>query len=535
MFLFAPVVAPNPPLPPHSSAQGAREARALAQGGPCGGRRAPSARTSRFYAARLQEGPTPPDMPREFRGVWVATVDNIDWPSSRRLTSDAQRKELLRIFDAAKATNLNAIILQVRPSADALYDSKFEPWSEYLTGQQGRPPSPMYDPLEFAVAEAHKRGLELHCWFNPYRAKSPAQKGIMAKDHIAVSNPEVVKMYGPYLWMDPGEPKVQQRTLNVMLDVVRRYDVDGVHIDDYFYPYQETTKSGKVIPFPDEPSYRRYRAKGGDLAKDDWRRKNVDDFVMNAYAGIHKTKPWVKFGISPFGIYRPGFPEGIKAGVDQYADLYADARKWLREGWCDYFTPQLYWPIAQKAQSYTALLEYWKSENGMGRHLWPGLFTSRTIPGEGTWLADEVLEQVREDRDRSANDPGTVHFSMKAFLVPGRNVRSALALGPYRNPAAVPASPWLGAQAPAGPEIPTFVRGNGNTADLRIAPVEGARFYAVSLGNRLGSKTVWSPWELSSATERTVKADDLVQSVAVASVSRTGVWSETVTRPLPPR
>ncbi len=469
----------------------------------------------------------PGPMAREFRGVWVATVDNIDWPSRRNLTSDAQRKELLRILDAARATGLNAVILQVRPSADALYRSPYEPWSEYLTGQQGRPPNPAYDPLMFAVEEAHKRGLELHCWFNPYRAKHPAQKGLLARDHIGVTNPEVVKMYGKYLWMDPGEPKVQQRTLNVMLDVVRRYDVDGVHIDDYFYPYQETTKAGKVIPFPDEPSYRRYRAKGGELGKDDWRRKNVDDFVEGVHDGIHRIKPWVKFGISPFGIYRPGYPEGIKAGVDQYADLYADARKWLREGWCDYFTPQLYWPIAQRAQSYTALLEYWKSENRMGRHLWPGLFTSRTIPGEGTWRPGEVLEQIRETRERVAGDPGTVHFSMKALLVEGTGVRSALALGPYRERAAVPASPWLGAEAPALPTLAGPIARSGDGLGLKLGSDPGARFYAVSLGTRLGSKTIWSPWDLSSSSERRFPADDLVVSVAAAAVSRTGVWSDT--------
>ncbi|RYG69763.1 hypothetical protein EON77_14425, partial [bacterium] len=258
----------------------------------------------------------PAPMPREFRGVWVATVDNIDWPSRRNLSTAQQKAELLHILDVAQSMNLNAVIFQVRPSADALYPSKYEPWSEYLTGLQGRAPNPRWDPLEFACREAHARGLELHCWFNPYRAKHPAQKGPLARNHIAVTNPAVVKTYARYLWMDPGERRVQERSLNVMLDVVRRYDVDGVHIDDYFYPYQEKNSAGRLIPFPDGPSYARYKKGGGTLTKPDWRRRNVDTFIENAYEGIHRTKPWVKFGISPFGIYRSGYPKGIEAGVD---------------------------------------------------------------------------------------------------------------------------------------------------------------------------------------------------------------------------
>lgn len=207
-------------------------------------------------------GDAPPPMAREFRAAWVATVDNIDWPSKRDLTVTEQQTELIRILDTAKAMNLNALILQVRPSADALYASRLEPWSEFLTGRQGRSPEPFYDPLEFAVTQAHLRGLELHCWFNPYRAYHPAQKGPIASRHVARTNPRIVKRYGSYLWMDPGEPEVQRRSLAVMLDVVRRYDIDGVHIDDYFYPYKEKGPDGKYMEFPDEPSFQRYKDGG---------------------------------------------------------------------------------------------------------------------------------------------------------------------------------------------------------------------------------------------------------------------------------
>src|ERR1044071_5036723 len=229
--------------------------------------------------ARLQ-GPasaeTPPPVAREFRAAWVATVGNIDWTSSPGLSPWDQQRELLAILNRAVAMRLNAIILQVRPGTDALYDSRLEPWSEYLTGRMGRPPEPAWDPLGFAVTEAHRRGLELHAWVNPYRARYARPLGETANTHISGTHPELVRTYGPYLWMDPGVPAVRRRAERVVLDIVRRYDVDGVHVDDYFYPYREKDSAGAVIPFPDSASYARYRHSGGTLARDDWRRHNVD-------------------------------------------------------------------------------------------------------------------------------------------------------------------------------------------------------------------------------------------------------------------
>ncbi len=391
---------------------------------------------------------TPPSIPREFRAAWVATVANIDWPSRQGLTADEMRIELLRIFDVAVKIRLNAIILQVRPSADAMYPSRLEPWSEYLTGSQGRSPDPFFDPLAFAVKEAHARGLELHCWFNPYRAGHPIQKGPMAVNHISRTHPEVVKRYGKYLWMDPGEPVVQKHSLDVIRDVVHRYDIDGVHIDDYFYPYPEGGKD-----FPDEPSYEQYLRRGGKLDRPNWRRDNVDRFVKGIYTTIKAEKPWVKFGISPFGIYRPGVPDQIKAGIDQYAELYADCRKWLNEGWCDYFSPQLYWPIAQKPQSYPVLLDYWISQNLKGRHIWPGLYTSRVGGDEGkTWALKEILDQIKLTRERTGAT-GEVHFSMKVFLENHQGIDSALENGLYFDRALVPASPWLAIGSPQEPSV----------------------------------------------------------------------------------
>lgn len=393
----------------------------------------------------------PPPVAREFRAVWVATVGNIDWPSKPGLTTAQQQAELITILDRAASVGLNAVILQVRPSADALYDSPYEPWSEFLSGQMGRAPSPYYDPLAFAVAEAHKRGLELHAWFNPYRARYNAAKTPAAASHVSVARPELVRSYAHYRWMDPGDPETPRWSLRVIADVVRRYDVDGVHIDDYFYPYPEDGPNGKPLPFPDSASYARYQAGGGTLARDDWRRANVDAFVHAMYDSVHAVKPWVKVGVSPFGIYRPKEPANACC-FDAYAKLYADARRWWRAGWADYFTPQLYWKIAARQQSYPELLAWWVAENARGRHLWPGNYLSRVGPKPTDWTVAEIDSQILVTRaQRGAT--GNVWFSMQTFLRNTVGVSDSLRDGAYRMPALVPASPWLPGRAPGAPLV----------------------------------------------------------------------------------
>ncbi len=464
--------------------------------------------------------PELPPFQREFRGVWVATVDNIDWPSKRDLTTAQQKRELVAIMDRSHELRLNAVIFQVRPSADALYNSKLEPWSEYLTGRQGKAPNPTYDPLEFAIQEARKRGLELHVWLNPYRAFHPAQKAPLHGSHISKTRPELVKTYGKYLWMDPGEPDVQKRSLAVVADILKRYDVDGIHIDDYFYPYPE-----KGVDFPDGPSYAKYQTRGGKLDRGDWRRKNVDDFVQNLYKLIKREKPLVKFGISPFGIYRPGIPEGIKAGVDQYAQLYADAEKWLREGWCDYFTPQLYWPVAQTPQSYPVLLNYWLEQNIQGRHIWPGNFTSRTNPAEGNWKPAEVQQQIAITRGAGAT--GNVHFSMKAFSRNWNNITSSLRGSVYREYAIPPATPWLDAQAPPAPKIKEASK-NGEvkwTAGDGEAPILWALWQRIN-GNWTKTVVPYSGTTGEHRFDLPAGQDLKVDAVAVAAVDRSGNMSE---------
>ncbi len=466
----------------------------------------------------------PPAVTREFRGVWVASVANIDWPSKRTLGTVAQQRELLELLDRAVALRLNAVLLQVRPAADALYASKIEPWSEYLTGAQGRAPDPYWDPLEFAVREAHARGLELHAWFNPYRARHTDAKSPLSPSHIGRTNPELVKPYAGYLWMDPGEPLVRARTLRVVLDVVKRYDIDGVHIDDYFYPYPENNRRGTEIPFPDDRSWQRYRKNGGALERADWRRANVDSLVRELNVEVHRVKPWVRFGISPFGIWQPGYPAGVR-GLNAYAKLYADARKWLREGWLDYFTPQLYWPTTKLEQSYSGLLEWWVSENYKGRHIWAGNYTSRAgAPGASAFPVSELLQQITISRAQ-AGSTGNVHFSMISFMNNQGGMNDALVSGPYAATALPPASPWLTVAAPSRP-VPRVVQADGRavvalSTQNREAPWQWLVRYRTSAG--------WQSRLLQGSVSRwAMPTENLLSAVWVQSLNRAGTESAPV-------
>jgi len=456
-----------------------------------------------------------PVIMREFRGVWVATVDNIDWPSKPGLSTGEQQRELRALLDRAAELRLNAVIFQVRPSADALYASKLEPWSYFLTGRQGRAPSPSYDPLAFAVKEAHARGLELHAWFNPYRAKHPAEKSRAASSHVSRARPSLVRRYGQYLWMDPGEQAVRQMTLRVVLDVVRRYDIDGVHIDDYFYPYPEGGND-----FPDEATFRRYAQGGGTLSRADWRRANVDSLVHALYRGIKSVKPWVKFGISPFGIWRPGYPESVR-GLDAYDRLFADARKWINEGWGDYFTPQLYWRTDAPQQRYLDLLGWWIGENRMGRHMWPGNYSSRaTSAARNLWDPSEVVTQVRVTR-LEPGASGNVHFSMKAFGV-SPALSTSLTRDVYGEVALVPPSPWLTDSAPPAPRIATKRNGGGWEIRLTSAPGSVARLWTV----RWRGDREWQAMVVPASTNSVVIRG--ATAAVVTAIDRAGMESAPV-------
>jgi uncharacterized lipoprotein YddW (UPF0748 family) len=467
-------------------------------------------------------------LPREVRGVWVATVSNMDWPSSRTAPVAQQQAELRALFDRAQELKLNAVIFQVRPAADALYQSAIEPWSEFLTGTQGKAPDPVWDPLAFAITEAHARGLELHAWFNPYRAGFVRGRSPAAATHIRTTDPTLVKRYGSYWWMDPGEAAVRARTVRVILDVVKRYDIDGVHLDDYFYPYPERDSRGRELPFPDAPSWAKYRAKGGTLTRDEWRRENVNALVRELDVAIHAAKPHVRFGISPFGIWRPGFPASVR-GFDAYDKIYADARKWLREGWVDYFTPQLYWPTTKVGQAYPVLLDWWASENIMQRHLWPGNYSSRAGQrGASAFPVSDLVEQIRLTR-LQPGATGNVHFSMISFLKNQAGMNDTLLVGPYATPALPPATPWLKAPPPPTP-APRLLRERGTT-QVRLQAQGNAPPWQWVV--RLRTDTAWITMVLPGATNRwTVPGDLAASRVTVTALNRVGIESSPVSLPL---
>ncbi len=431
-------------------------------------------------AAATSTGPSPaptpvlndtaaPTIVREMRGLWVATVANIDWPSRTGLTAEQQRAELTDILDRASNAGFNAIVLQVRPAANAVYASSLEPWAELLSGTQGIDPG--YDPLAFAVTEAHARGLELHAWINPFRAGNSRDTTKLASNHLFNTQRALTRLYGTQLWLDPGEAAVQDHVMRVVSDIVRRYDIDAIHADDYFYPYQENDAAGKLIAFPDSATYAR---SGSTLSRDDWRRANVDRFIERMYREVHAIKPTIKVGISPFGIWRPGNPVGV-AGLDAFATIYADSRKWLQQGWVDYLAPQLYWSIAAPQQSYPALLDWWISQSTMGRHVWPGLAAYRV--GDGTanaFTTAEIPNQVVMTRSRPAGT-GHLRYNTNTTLKKNGGATAVSLSSLYALRALVPAFPWLDSIAPGAPTITVSAR----TVSIAPAVGEAARWWYV--------------------------------------------------------
>lgn len=370
-----------------------------------------------------------PVIAREFRGTWAAVIYNIDWPSSSKLSPEAQQAEMRAILDRMASLHLNALIFQVRPQCDAVYASPNEPWSPWLTGTMGK--SPGYDPLEFTIREAHQRGIEVHAWFNPFRALSNASSTTSA-NHISRSAPQLTKRYNNFLWCDPSLPESRERALGAMLDVLRRYDVDGIHLDDYFYPYPQEGKR-----FPDGQS-------------NETRRQVIDAFMADLYQQVKKIKPWARVGISPFGIWKPGIPTGTTAQLNAYEDLACDARKWLQNGWCDYLAPQLYWRI-DGPQSYTLLLEWWRQQGT--RPVWPGIASSRIGSKEDpSRKAGEIVNQVNLSRSIGQNYAGHMHWSVKALMENRDNINEQLKTR-YTSPALVPPMPWLSQAVPPTPRV----------------------------------------------------------------------------------
>jgi uncharacterized lipoprotein YddW (UPF0748 family) len=389
---------------------------------------------------------------RELRAAWIATVEYIDWPAKPGMTAQEQQESYVTLLDQLKSAGMNAVIVQVRPTADTFYPSSYEPWSTYLTGKQGQAPQPYYNPLAFMIEEAKKRGLEFHAWFNPYRA-SMKNDFIPSADHPLIDQREWFVQYGGKWYYDPGIPEAREFVLQSILETVRHYDLDAVHFDDYFYPYRVANEE-----FPDNGSYARYgKARFKDI--NEWRRHNVDWFVEELSRRIKAEKPFVKFGISPFGVWRNKDKDPMgsdtRAGVTNYDDLHADVLKWLREGWIDYITPQLYWHIGFELAEYKTLVQWW-SRHTFGKHLYIGQGIYRI--GEKGWEDEnEIVNQIRYNRE-FPEVKGSMHFSSKIIAQNKLGINEKLAEA-YPHPALVPTMPWLDPTAPPAPRL-TQLSGN---------------------------------------------------------------------------
>ncbi len=381
----------------------------------------------------------------EFRGVWIATVENIDWPSKKGLPVEQQKAEFTRILDMHQRNGMNAMIVQIRPVADAFYPSGLEPWSEYLNGKQGVPPAPYYDPLQFMIDETHRRGMEFHAWINPYRAVMKVGKSSIAPNHLTKQHPDWAVTYGTYKWLDPGIPEVREHTAKVVKDIVSRYDVDAIHMDDYFYPYK--------LPGKDFPDARSYRLYGNGMNKADWRRSNVDSIIKLLSETIEAANPRVKFGISPFGIWRNQRqdPRGsLTNGSSNYDDLYANVLLWMEEGWIDYIAPQLYWQIGHRLADYTELMNWW-SRNTYGTHLYIGHGIYRY--NEAAWRnPNELPRQLQMIRENN-NVHGSVYYSSKIFDQNPLGWNDSLRNNYYLVPALVPPMKWIDSVPPPKPVL----------------------------------------------------------------------------------
>jgi uncharacterized lipoprotein YddW (UPF0748 family) len=327
-----------------------------------------------------------PAKAQALKAAWVASVYNINFPSRVGLSAEAQKAQIRQIVEAAARSGLNALMVQVRPESDALYSSRLEPWSRYLTGKQGA--SPGYDPLDYFIRVGREQGIAIHAWINPYRGAANAS-GNSAGNHITRQLARAVHRIGSTLWLDPGDPAVRDHVVKVVRDIVERYPVAGVILDDYFYPYPN--RSYRNGSFPDRAYYAKY---GGNMDLGDWRRQNINKLISTLHDTVKEVRPDILFGVSPFGIYRKGFPANVTVELDQYRDLYADPVAWMRNGWVDYLSPQLYWRD-KSAQSFSALLEWWRSPevNPRAVPIYPSIAIDR-LGGSYGWPSSEIASQL---------------------------------------------------------------------------------------------------------------------------------------------
>ncbi|MCG2460464.1 family 10 glycosylhydrolase [Flavobacteriaceae bacterium F89] len=399
-----------------------------------------------------------PQPKREFRGVWVATVANIDWPKNGRDNVEKQKKDFIDILDFYQRLNFNAVIVQIRDAGDAFYPTELAPWSRFLSGTEGEAPEPYYDPLEWMIAEAHKRGMEFHAWLNPYRATMNENTEILAQNHDYNLYPDWMIKYGSKYYYNPGLPEVRQHLITIMDEVVTNYDVDAIHFDDYFYPYKIKDET-----FDDSQAYAAYALPQQSLA--DWRRANVDSLVQDIHKTIKKRKPWVQFGISPFGVWKNKStdPRGsdTEAGQTNYDDLYADPLMWMQEGWIDYLVPQIYWSMDYPVASYRKIADWWaQNKTRTNLYIGNGAYKVRNNADKAWDKKKELPNQILLARKNSAIE-GNVFFSAKSLMQDNSDVLLYLKKKYYAHPALTPISPLANKSRKIWPTVRKIKEENG--------------------------------------------------------------------------
>jgi len=444
---------------------------------------------------------------REFRGVWVATVWNINFPTRQTLSVDEQKAELDALVAAVSGANGNALLFQVRPEGDALYASELEPWSRWLTGTQGEDPG--YDPLAYLIEVAHNQNIEVHAWLNPYRAAS-SKNAALADNHWAKRFPDVAYTYGNYLWMDPGSEEVRAHTIAVCTDLANRYAIDGIHFDDYFYPYPTEND------FPDQTLYKAYVASGGTMDLGDWRRNNVHLLVQGVHDAL-TPYPGVRFGIGPFGIYRPGYPSGIK-GLDAYAAIYADPLPWLENQWVDYLAPQLYWPSTQTAQAYGPLVEWW-GQQANGAWIFPGNYLAK-LDSSSAWSTEEFRTQFDLTREqRAAGVHGNVLYHIGPLLENQSGIQDTFAQELWKSPVLTPTLAHIDATVTPAPWLERQDR------SLHLTAEETLDLRAWTVYEK-DSEALWQLYDIIPKTTTTIELPS--GTWAIAAVSTQGIESEGV-------
>lgn len=450
----------------------------------------------------------------EFRAVWVATVDNIDWPSEKYLSTDSQKAEFIKLLDLHQRNGMNAIIAQIRPSTDAFYPSQYEPWSEWLTGTQGKPPIPYYDPLQFMIAETHKRGMEFHAWMNPYRADFKIGAASISTTHVTKLHPDWFLPYGDKLFFDPGNKNAQQFVTNVVKDVVSRYKVDAIHFDDYFYPYRIAGKE-----FPDSVSFLKY---GKGLSKDAWRRSNVDSIIFMLSKAIKKENKFCKFGISPFGVWRNNDKDAegsnTKAGQTNYDDLYADILLWLKNKWIDYVAPQLYWEFSQPRVPFATLIDWW-ANHAYGRQLYigHGIYRSGESKSDAWKNPDELPNQIKKLREYPQVQ-GSIYFSSKTFNRNPNGWNDSLQNNYYKYPAIIPPMVWIDNTKPQLPVLSAEVISNAGAKDiiLHLSPdkITGIKQFAFYLSdtNNFVNERIYKIFPAQKDIQINISAGDIPEA-----------------------